>query len=97
MYIMVRTQIYLPENLLDQLKKQALKQKTTTSELIRQAVDDMLSPKREKNLKYSEGITYKKTQNPLLTIAEAGEKYIPEDDGIHDLSSNIDKYLYGKD
>lgn len=89
---MKRTQIYLPQSVLDNLKEQALKDRSTVSALIR----DMIAHKNsfaseKKNLKRSP--VYKNAGEWLLAQAKWAEKANIK--GPADLATNMDEYLYG--
>jgi len=79
LYIMIRTQIYLTEELYRDVEALARRQKKTKSQVIRESLEEGLEGK-------------KKTYNAgkiLLKIAGKAVK-----GGEKDLSENIDKYLY---
>jgi metal-responsive CopG/Arc/MetJ family transcriptional regulator len=79
---MIRTQVYLPEQLYKSIKLQARLEKKPAAQIIRDVLE--------------EGIEAKKpTQTlgeALLGLAELGKKLNLS--GPTDLSTNIDKYLY---
>lgn len=77
---MLRTQIYLPEELSQELKLVAKKEEKPTAELIRELLSRAL---RQRKRKRNAGDT-------LLEIAKIGAK------GPSDLSTNLFDYLYGK-
>jgi len=87
---MVRTQIYLPENQIEKLKRLAYDEKKSLSEMIRIYIDQGLKFK----LRIKTGNSKDKNVGDwLLSLAkEAKRKKIK---GPKDLASNIDKYLYG--
>ncbi|MBI5213141.1 MAG: hypothetical protein HY957_07190 [Nitrospirae bacterium] len=76
-----RTQMYLPEDILLELKRKSNKEKTTIAHIIRNAVSDFL--KREKGKDWE--------KDSLWNMVGAGSSQ----EG--DISVNHDKYLYGKD
>jgi hypothetical protein len=84
---MVRTQIYLPKSYIDKLKEKATQDGTTLSDVIRKIISKEILTEAEKGKKYANSGEW------LMTIAEESKKYTPE--GPTDLSSNVDKYLYG--
>lgn len=84
---MNRTQIYLPQNRLRELRKIAHERNTTLSQVIREFVERGLegdkSPKKKT-----------KKFESLLDVADNIERMGVG--GPKDLSQNLDKYLYGK-
>ena len=76
-----RTQMYLPEDILLELKRKSNKEKTTIAHIIRNAVSDFL--KREKERDWE--------KDSLWNMVGAGSSQ----EG--DISVNHDKYLYGKE
>ena len=81
---MERTQIYLAKSQIKRLKQVAQKKKTTLSELVRDAVEvqygiERPSPKER-------GETFLEAARRISGLGEKGPK---------DLSSRLDKYLYG--
>lgn len=86
--IMVRTQIYLTEQQLKILKEHSFTNDATLSQTIRDLI--------EKEFFKTKQIT--KTQNigdVLLEMADEAKKLNAK--GPKDLSSNVDRYLYGED
>lgn len=77
---MIRTQIYIPEDLHQATKLLALKQKKTLAELIRNFIAVGIIEEK-KNIK----------TRSLSSLAKLNIKGGPKD-----LSKNIDKYLYNK-
>ena len=75
-----RTQMYLPEDTLRKLKRKSKKEKTTVSNIVRNAISDFLSKEEKKNW----------AEDPLWEMV--GKSSSKE----ADLSVNHDKYLYGK-
>ncbi len=75
-----RTQMYLPEDVLRELKRRAAEEKTTIAGIVRSAVSEFLGKNREKNW----------LEDPLWKMVGASSSK----EG--DLSVNHDKYLYGK-
>jgi len=80
---MVRTQIYLSEKQYDLLKQKAHEQKITLSAVIRASLDVNNLPKS----------TQKPMKNWLHEMAIRAKKRGVK--GPKDLSSNVDKYMYG--
>ena len=80
MPILKRTQMYFPEDLLDELRRKADKEKTTLSHLVRNAVLELL--KKDKLQDWE--------NDPLWSMV--GSSHSKDED----LSINHDKYLYGK-
>ncbi len=76
-----RTQMYLPEDILLELKRKAGKEKTTIANIVRNAVSDFLKKEKAKDWE----------NDPLWNMVGAGSSQ----EG--DISVNHDKYLYGKD
>lgn len=82
---MNRTQIYLPKNHRDKLRKIAQKKNTTVSSVIRAFIEEGMRPKTAEPVQ-------KKRRTLLNLLAEVkryGEK------GPRDLAENVDQYLYG--
>ena len=77
---MIRTQVYLPEELYQNISLVAEKEKKAKAEVIRQALEESLAKKRK-----SVGAT-------LMELAKLGKKLNIK--GPKDLSTNHDKYLY---
>jgi hypothetical protein len=73
-----RTQIYLEEDVLQELRKRARREKTTIAALIREALSLMVLKKRKLDW----------TNDPILKITAIGKS------AEGDLSSRHDKYLY---
>ncbi|MDP3724921.1 MAG: CopG family transcriptional regulator [Nanoarchaeota archaeon] len=86
---MTRTQIYLPESQLRELKKIAVKKNEAVSEIIRQML-------RERLDKQGEGRNSEKsTSESLIEMSNRiSKKWTAK--GPRDLSSNTDKYIYGE-
>jgi len=76
---MIRTQVYLPEDLHQELKFLAKAEKTNFSNLIRQGAEEVIRKKIKKKEKF----------DPWKSFVGKGKK-----GGDKDLSSNIDYYLY---
>lgn len=76
-----RTQMYIPEELLDELKRKAGRENTTISNIVRTAILELMKKDKTKNWE----------TDPLWEMVGMSRS---ED---HDLSVNHDKYLYGKD
>jgi len=77
---MKRTQIYLPEDLYNELRLETQSTKLSVSELIRQAVSEKLTKKMDAR----GGV---KTLARIAAIGATGPK---------DLAQNLEHYLYGK-
>lgn len=90
---MVRTQLYLAQNQLLQLKKIAFQEDISLSSLLRKWVDEGLGKNRNKYKKVKK-IKRKTAGDILLAMARKAEKIGWE--GPKDLASNVDKYLYGR-
>lgn len=80
MPVLKRTQMYLPEGVLRELKKKAGEEKTTVAGIVRSAVAEFLGKKKTKHWE----------NDPLWNMVGTGSSK----DG--DLSVRHDKYLYGK-
>lgn len=80
--MMIRTQIYLPKELYQEIGWLAKKEKKAKAQVIREAL--------EKDVKKRQGSVGK----ALLELAELGKKLNLR--GPKDLSINHDKYLYGE-
>ncbi len=80
MQTLKRTQMYFPENILRELKKKAEEEKTTVTNIVREAVSELL--KREKARNWEEDTLWK-----MVGSSISRDK---------DLSVKHDKYLYGK-
>ena len=83
---MVRTQIYLPQSQLDFLRARARKYNSTVSEEVRRAVICLESPETEPATQQSAG-------EWLMSLAKEAKRLKIK--GPKDLSTNLDKYLYG--
>ncbi|OGE35419.1 MAG: hypothetical protein A3H82_00750 [Candidatus Levybacteria bacterium RIFCSPLOWO2_02_FULL_39_26] len=77
---MIRTQIYLPKELYQNLNLTAKKESKTRAQVIREALIEGLRKKRGN------------AAEALLELASLGKKFKLK--GPKDLSQNIDKYLY---
>ncbi|MCL4418411.1 MAG: ribbon-helix-helix domain-containing protein [Actinobacteria bacterium] len=78
---MKKLNIYFDDNQYENLREKAYKNKTTMSEIIREAVDEYLKAKDKKNIRRIE-------DDPIFEIIGMF------DSGIGDLGINHDKYLY---
>lgn len=78
---MLRTQVYLPEELDQDLKLLAKKEEKAVAELIRELLREGLARKKRKR---------KNAGDTLLDIAKLAGK------GPRDLSTNLFDYLYGE-
>jgi len=81
---MLKTYLYIPDELDKQIIKAAKSQKKSKAEIIRQALEKGISAVAQQGTV---------SARALLKIAEVGEKYKPK--GPRDLSANLDKYLWG--
>jgi len=84
--MMLKTYLYIPEQLGEKINQTAQNQNKSKAEIIRQAIE--------------KGITIVSQQGTasaqaLFQIAEVGKKYKPR--GPKDLSTNLDRYLWGID
>ena len=75
-----RTQMYIPEDVLIELKKKAGKEKTTIADIVRNAISEFLGKEKAKDW----------INDPLWKMIGSSSS------GDKDLSINHDKYLYGK-
>lgn len=80
---MLKTYLYLPEQLNKQVEQLADNRKTSKAEIIRKALERGLSVLRRQNISSAE---------VLLKIAELGKKHRVK--GPQDASTNMDKYLW---
>ena len=82
---MIRTQIYLPEDLHEALKEKSREEKITMAQIIRKSLEkDVRKKKKKAKFRGAEA---------LLKLAEMAEK--EGWSGPPDLSINADRYLYG--
>ncbi len=77
---MIRTQIYLPKQLYNHIRVVAQKEQKSSAQIIRELLEKSLSLK-VKGVNAGEA---------LLKLAKIQAK------GSRDLSTNVDRYLYGK-
>lgn len=85
---MIRTQIYLTEQQIKTLKKQAFMSEVTLSQIIRDLIEkEMVRPMQPKKKRNSGSV--------LLEMAKEAEAMHIQ--GPKDLSKNLDKYLYKED
>lgn len=82
--IMLRTYVYLPEELGQKIKRAAKLQKKSRAEIMRQALEKGIA-----SIYREQGASLE----VLLKIARLGEKYTVA--GPKDLSANLDKYAWG--
>jgi hypothetical protein len=75
-----RTQMYFPEDLLNELRRKADKEKTTLSHLVRSAVLELIKKDKLHNWE----------NDPLWGMIGSSQS------GDENLSANHDTYLYGK-
>lgn len=79
---MIRTQIYLPKELYQEIAFAAKRENKAKAAVIREALEEGLTKKKPK----------KNAGETLLELAKMAEKYKWK--GPKDLSTNHDKYLY---
>jgi len=79
MSTMKRAQMYFPEDMLLELKKQAKQKKTTISDIVRKAIADLVRQEQGKNWE----------SDSLWNMVGAGQS------AEGDLAENHDRYLYG--
>ena len=82
---MIRTQVYLTDELYNEIRLKAIKDKKAKAQILRELLEEGIKMKKKKG---SAG-------EALLNIAKLGEKLDFKAPG--DLSQNIDKYLYQDD
>jgi hypothetical protein len=75
-----RTQMYFPEDLLNELRKKADKEKTTVSHIVRSSVFELIKKDKLQNWE----------DDPLWSMIGSSQSR------HKDLSVNHDTYLYGK-
>ncbi len=80
MAMLKRTQMYFPEDVIMKLKRKASREKTTISDIVRNAVSEFFSKEKTKDWK----------KDPLWDMVGSSTSK------DKDLSVNHDKYLYGK-
>lgn len=80
-FIMVRTQVYVPDNIHRQLIQEARKEGSSMAHLVRDFIEAGLQHKKNTDQSGSSAI------EALLRMSVKG--------GPKDLSANLDKYLYG--
>lgn len=83
---MLRTYIYVPEEMDLEVKRLAKDKKVSKAEIIREAIKEGLGVVRRQKSRSAE---------VLLKIAEIGKKYKVK--GPKDAVEHFDDYLYGKD
>lgn len=81
---MLKTYLYIPEQLEIKINQTAKSQNKSKAEVIRQALEKGITSISQQGTVSAQA---------LLKIAEVGEKYLPK--GPSDLSSNLDRYLWG--
>jgi len=81
---MLKTYLYIPEDLERKIKVTAKTQNKSKAEVIRQALEKGISSVVQQGTVSAQS---------LLRIAEVGEKNKPQ--GSKDLSANLDDYLWG--
>jgi len=77
-----RTQMYFPEDMLQQVRQLAESEHTTIADIVRNAVGEFLKKKKKKEIDWD--------NDPLWDIVDHAEG-----SGRHDVSVNHDAYLYG--
>lgn len=85
MHYMQRTQIYLPKNQIDSLRKEAHRRKTAVSEVIREILAEKLEKRR---------LPAETSRERLIDAAKRINRL-----GLkapRDLALNLDAYLYGR-
>ena len=82
--VMLKTYLYIPEQLEEKIKLAAETQNKSKAEVIRQALEKGIITVQNQGTASAQA---------LLKIAEIGKKYKPK--GPKDLSANLDKYLWG--
>jgi predicted DNA-binding protein len=75
---MIRTQVYLPKDIYQDIRLTAKKEKKPAAKLIRELLENALENKKQQA----------NAGKALLELAKIGGK------GPRDLSTNLDKYLY---
>jgi len=80
MPILKRTQMYLGEDTLRELKRKAREEKTTVADIVRSAVSELLRKEKARDW----------VEDPLWNMVGSSSSRDT------DLSVNHDKYLYGK-
>jgi len=91
---MIRTQIYLPENQIAQLKQLAYQEDVSLSEIIRKTIDEKITKTKKTGKTKKPKTKYKNVREWFLSMAREAER--KKWRGPKDLASNVDKYLYGK-
>jgi len=81
---MLKTYLYIPEHLERKIVFTAKTQNKSKAEVIRQALEKGITAVQQQGTE---------SVQALQKIAEIGKKYQPK--GPKDLSSNLDKYLWG--
>ncbi len=81
---MLKTYLYIPEHLEEKIKITAKHQNKSKAEVIRQAIENGITTVAQQGTA---------SVQALHKIAEIGKKYNPK--GPQDLSSSLDKYLWG--
>lgn len=81
---MKRTQLNLDEQTYYQLVSYARQENTSLSSAARKLISKQIQSERSTNVK----------KHPLLGLIEIGKRYKMK--GPHDLSTNLDYYLYGE-
>ena len=81
---MLKTYLYIPDNLKEKIERTAETQNKSKAEVIRQALEKGISSVVQQGTVSAQS---------LLRIAEVGEKNKPH--GPKDLSANLDDYLWG--
>lgn len=81
---MLKTYLYVPEFLNKQIQELAVIQKTSKAEVIRKALEKGITVVRQQG---------SASVQALFKLAQLGEKVKAK--GPKDLSSNLDKYLWG--
>lgn len=82
--LMLKTYLYIPDDLERQILNTALTQKKSKAEVMRKALEKGIAHMQQQGTVSAEA---------LLKIADVGERYNPQ--GPKDLSTNMNKYLWG--
>ena len=82
---MLKTYLYVPEEINEEIKQLANMQKVTKASIIRAALKQGLGAIKKQKMS---------SARILLKLAEIGKKYQPK--GPKDASTKIDKYLWSK-
>jgi predicted DNA-binding protein len=81
---MLKTYLYIPDNLRDKITQTAQNQNKSKAEVIRQALEKGITAVSQQGTASAQA---------LLRIKEVGKKFHPK--GPKDLSAKLDQYLWG--